>query len=88
MPTIDPGTILPNLILGVLAVAVGIPIVIYRRGLFRATVRNLEAVNRRSSKAVSRPSSPFWVGTAGVAFVVLGMIMVAGAVLGAVQLAA
>ncbi|WP_431780022.1 hypothetical protein [Microbacterium aurantiacum] len=88
MPTIDPGTILPNLIFGVLAIAVGIPIMINRQSLFRATIRNLEAVNRGSSRAMSKLSSPFWVGAAGVAFIAIGLIMIASAVVGMVQLAA
>ncbi|MDW4574076.1 hypothetical protein R8Z57_14950 [Microbacterium sp. M3] len=88
MPTIDPGTILPNLIFGGLALAVGIPIVINRKSLFLATVRNLGAMNRESSKAVSKMSSPFWLGAAGVAFIVIGLVMFAGAVFGMVQIAA
>jgi hypothetical protein len=39
VPAIDPGTILPNLMFGVLAVAAGIPIVINRRPLFERVAR-------------------------------------------------
>lgn len=79
---------MPNLIVGVLAVAGGISIVTNRQALFRSTVRNLQAVNRGASKAVAKLSSPFWVGAAGVAFIVIGLLMLTGAVVGIVQLAA
>jgi hypothetical protein len=88
VPAIDPGTILPHLIFGALAVAAGILIVINRRPPFDSTVRNLQAVNRGSSKAVARLSSPFWVGAVGVTFMLIGLLMVAGAAVGIVQLAA
>ncbi|MDT0143674.1 hypothetical protein [Microbacterium sp. PRC9] len=88
MPAIDPGTILPNLIIGVLAVVAGIPIVINRRTLFRSTVRNLRAMNRGSSGAIARLSSPFWVGAVGIAFIAIGALMIAGAVVGIAQLSA
>lgn len=88
VPPVDQGTIVPNLLFGVVAVVTGIAMVLSRRALFRSTVRNLEAVNRASSRAVGKSSSPFWVGAAGVAFIGVGLFMIGGAVVGIVQLAA
>lgn len=88
MPSIDPETILPNLIFGVLVVSAGIPIVIYRRVLFESTVRNVQGLSRGSSRAVARLSSPFWVGAVGVAAIVIALFMIAGALVGVFQFAA
>ncbi|WP_344050617.1 hypothetical protein [Microbacterium lacus] len=88
MPPIDQGTILPNLLFGVLAVGIGIVVVLRRRSLFRSTVRDLKVVSRVASRAVGRSSSPLWVGAAGAVFIGVGLLMIGAALAGLVQLAA
>ncbi|MBW9119061.1 hypothetical protein JNB63_03050 [Microbacterium trichothecenolyticum] len=85
MPSVDPGTILPNVIFGVLALVAGLAMVRHRDALFRGTIRNGKIVSRSASKIVAQRSSARWVGVVGTFAVAMGLIMISGAVIGIVQ---
>lgn len=82
---IDSGTILPNLIFGVLIIAAGFAIIGHRHSLFRGAARDTKLFSRGASKAVGRWSSPFWIGAVGVSAIATGVFMIIGAVIGIVQ---
>lgn len=85
MPDIDPGTIVPNLLFGSLAMVVSLVVVWLRRPFFELTKRRTKEMYPGADELISRHSSTFWVGAAGVFGILLGFLMVSAGVIGLVQ---
>lgn len=72
---------LPNLIVGPIAFAAGVLIVIFRRQRRDMTV-NAEktALGEKAGRAVGRLQTSLWVGVAGVVGVFVGVMMIVGGI--------
>jgi hypothetical protein len=85
----ESSTILPNLIVGGIAVLVGLMVIIFRRRIRDATVRfEKNVVGKQAADELAKLQTPFWVGIAGAGGIAIGLLMLASAALGAMQLGA
>jgi 3-deoxy-D-manno-octulosonic-acid transferase len=82
---VDPSTIVPNLIVGPFVILLSFLAVWLRRLYFEYTERRLKEWYGRAGWEVSKRSSPFWIGAAGVGGMVIGALMIGFAVFGAFQ---
>ncbi|WP_375385446.1 hypothetical protein [uncultured Microbacterium sp.] len=82
METVDSSTIIPNGVVGVIVIVVGILIVIYRRPLTTLTMRSQKAMLPRGiSRMMQRAPYPvFAVGAVGVLAIAMGAFAIANAV--------
>ncbi|MBB2975063.1 hypothetical protein FHX49_000604 [Microbacterium endophyticum] len=87
MGDVDSSTILPNLIVGCVAVAVGVLIVLFRRSAYRSIVARSKPSFVRVAERVNRGRGPFWVGFAGAGGVLVGAVMLVWGFAGLSQLA-
>lgn len=86
LPDIQAGTILPNLIVGVITVALGILIIRYRRPLNEAVFKTQRSMfGARVAQASAGRQKPFMMGVVGAFGVLLGLLMLTGATIGMVQ---
>lgn len=77
----QPAPALPNLIVGILVVVVGILIVKRREKIYRGTVGfEKRAFGKGLGDLLERLQSPFWVGAVGVVGVLMGLVMIGYAV--------
>lgn len=86
MHSLDPGTIIPNLIVGPIVAIGGVFIVVFRRQL-RDWVVSSEKVRfgERRGNALGLLQTPFWMGATGVAIVLLGLTTIIYGVVALVQ---
>ena len=86
MPDIQAGTILPNLIVGLFAVAIGILIIRYRRPLNEAVFKSQRSMfGERIAQASAGRQRPFMMGVVGALTVLIGLLMLTAATIGMVQ---
>ncbi|WP_374168959.1 hypothetical protein ABRP18_000645 [Microbacterium sp. WHRI 7836] len=86
LPDIQAGTILPNLIFGLLAVVLGILIICYRRPLNEAVFKTQRSMfGERIAQASAGRQKPFMMGVVGAWTVLIGLLMLTGATIGVVQ---
>jgi hypothetical protein len=89
MNVADTSTIVPNLIVGPAAILMGILVIGYRVKLwdfFVATERVM--FGKKAGEGLGKLQTPFWVGFAGVGFVLLGCSAMSFGVVRLVQLLA
>jgi hypothetical protein len=89
MNAVDTSTIVPNLIVGPVAILMGILVVKYRvklRNFFVGTERAI--YGKKAVDGLGKLQTPFWVGFAGVGFVLLGCSALSFGVVRLVQLLA
>ncbi|MBZ4488068.1 hypothetical protein LQ938_11680 [Microbacterium sp. cx-55] len=87
MNHIDESTIIPNLVVGSIAVVLGILVMVFRRRLHAATAAIEHAiVGRRGAERLLRLQKPYWVGLAGFGSVMIGALMLFYGVVGLSQL--
>ena len=86
MHVLDPGIIIPDLIVGSIASIGGVFIVVFRRQL-RDWVVSSEKVRfgERRGQALGLLQTPFWTGTTGVLIVLLGVTTITYGVVALVQ---
>lgn len=71
------GTEVANVVVGALAIALGIASIVYRRHIVELTARfQRQAWGDRMSRGAERWQSPFWIGFAGVLALCMGTVMV------------
>lgn len=86
LPDIQAGTILPNLIVGLFAVAIGILIIRYRRPLNEAVFKSQRSMfGERIAQASAGRQRPFMMGVVGALTVLIGLLMLTAATIGMVQ---
>jgi hypothetical protein len=87
MISVDPSTIVPNFIVGSIAVAIGTLVVIFRRHIRDYTIRfEKNVVGKNATEELAKLQTPFWVGVAGMGGVGIGLTMLAFATVGTLQL--
>ncbi|OJV96525.1 MAG: hypothetical protein BGO47_06895 [Microbacterium sp. 67-17] len=75
---VAPVPVLPNLVLGVAAIVIGILVIVFRRALHGVISRGQrELVGRRVSGGLERFQSAFWVGFSGACAIGMGVVMIA-----------
>ncbi|KTR78458.1 hypothetical protein NS234_03085 [Microbacterium oxydans] len=80
------GTILPNLIIGLLALVLGMLTIRYRRRLNDAVYKNQKAMfGQRAARASAGRQTPFMMGVVGAGIVLVGLVMLAFATTGIIQ---
>jgi len=80
-------SILPNLIIGLITVSLGALIIRYRRKLNEAVFKAQQSMfGQGIAQASAGRQKPFMMGAVGLFGVLLGLAMLAGAVVGIVQL--
>ncbi|CAN7156718.1 hypothetical protein LJR042_000134 [Microbacterium maritypicum] len=80
------GTILPNLIFGLMAVVLGMLTIRYRRRLNDAVYKNQKAMfGQRAAQASAGRQTPFTMGVVGAGIILVGLVMLAFAMTGIVQ---
>lgn len=72
---------IPLLVVGSLALVIGIVVIVFRRRLRDFTVEGERTMfGRKVGDAAARMQSPFWVGVAGGGGVAIGFAMIVSAV--------
>jgi len=75
-------TVLPNLIVGPIALIVGVVVICFRRQLRDWAIESQAGIfGRRVADTAAKLQSPFWVGFVGAAIVLMGIYMVANAII-------
>lgn len=75
------GTVLHNLIVGPIALIVGVVIICFRRPLRDWAAESQAGVfGRRVADTAAKLQSPFWVGFVGAVIVLMGIYMIASAI--------
>ncbi|MGH3691690.1 MAG: hypothetical protein ACRDWD_09155 [Acidimicrobiia bacterium] len=86
LPDIQAGTILPNVIVGVITVALGILIIRYRRPLNEAVFKTQRSMfGEWIAQASAGRQKPFMMGVVGAFAVLIGLFMLTGATIGIAQ---
>ena len=86
MVHVDGGSILANLILGILAVISGVLIVRHRRRLNDSVFKAQELMlGRRIARVSAGRQTPFMMGLVGLSFVLVGLFGVSMAAIGTAQ---
>ncbi|MFF1879810.1 hypothetical protein [Leifsonia sp. NPDC058230] len=81
------GTVLPNLIVGPIALCLGILVFIFRARIRDWTVDSQGAMfGHKTAETAGRLQTPIWVGVAGIFIAAIGVLMIVGGI--AVLLAA
>ena len=76
-----PAPALPNLIFGVVALAIGLLVMKYRAPLYDGTVRRQKQwFGKGLGEFTERLASPFWIGAVGAGGVLMGVVMIGYAV--------
>lgn len=84
---VEPGTIVPNLIFGILVVAAGIAIIVNRKALNERIFKEQERMfGRRAARASGGRQTPTMMGAVGCFAVLVGALVLTGGVIGIVQL--
>lgn len=80
---IDPSTIAPNMALGLVAIAVSLVCLIFRRRFRDAVVRHEgRMLGARAAGSLGRLQTPFWIGFAAVLGIMMGLVMITLSVVG------
>lgn len=78
--------VLPDLIVGPIALLAGILVFIFRRQIRDQTVSSEKTVlGEKRGGSFGRLQTPFWVGFAGLGGVAIGLLMITGGVLTAIS---
>ncbi|WP_460631911.1 hypothetical protein [Leifsonia lichenia] len=86
MHVLDPGIIVPNLIIGPLVLAGGILIVVFRKQLREWIVSSEKsALGDDRGNSLGLLQTPFWAGVTGVAIALLGAVMLMFGVVSFIQ---
>lgn len=73
--------VLPDLIVGPIAIAIGVLVFIFRQTIRDWTVKSESgAVGDRAGDRLGQFQTPFWVGFAGLGGIVVGLTMLVGGV--------
>jgi len=72
---IDSFPLLPNVLLAVMFIPLGLVVIWNRKRIFEFVVRYQRAVSRRSAEVVSRLSRPFWIGVVGAVASGMGVVL-------------
>lgn len=87
--SVDPGTIVPNMIAGTAALVIGFLIIRFRAKLNLSVQETQKAMfGKRVAQMSSGRQTPFTMGTVGVGAMLIGLVPLGFAIAGVVQLLA